>query len=43
VLAVQLVGALLTFGFALRPDRNPPPQQSQTGTLSDERIPEPVV
>jgi O-antigen/teichoic acid export membrane protein len=42
VLAVQLVGALLAFGFALRPDRNPPPEQSRTLGESDRRVPEPV-
>jgi O-antigen/teichoic acid export membrane protein len=42
VLAVQLVGALLAFGFALRPDRNPPPQQSRTLGNSERRVPEPV-
>jgi O-antigen/teichoic acid export membrane protein len=43
VLAVQAVGALLAFGFALRPDRNPPPQQSRTLSESDRRVPEPVI
>jgi O-antigen/teichoic acid export membrane protein len=42
VLAVQLLGAVLAFGFALRPDRSaavPPPPADP---LSEERIPEPV-
>jgi O-antigen/teichoic acid export membrane protein len=42
VLAVQLLGAVVAFGFALRPDRAgalPPPP---VDPLSEERIPEPV-
>ena len=41
VLAVQLLGALVAFGFALRPDRNAPVPAS-ADPLSEERIPEPV-
>jgi O-antigen/teichoic acid export membrane protein len=44
VLAIQAVGALLAFGFALRPDRAPPPSSNEPQPLSQgsERVPEPV-
>ena len=44
VLAVQLLGAVVAFGFALRPDRNPPPAPAPSSreALTDEPIPEPV-
>jgi O-antigen/teichoic acid export membrane protein len=44
VLAVQLLGAVVAFGFALWPDRNPPETQppSTPDALSEEPIPEPV-
>ncbi|HET8978457.1 MAG TPA: hypothetical protein VFN87_09875 [Solirubrobacteraceae bacterium] len=44
VLAVQAVGAVLAFGFALRRDRRPPARQGPPEPLDDSaRIPEPVV
>ncbi len=42
VLAVQVLGALVAFGFALWPDRNPAFPPASPDPLSEERIPEPV-
>jgi O-antigen/teichoic acid export membrane protein len=42
VLAIQLVGALVAFGFALRPDRTPAPPLGPPERLAEERVPEPV-
>ena len=43
VLAIQIVGTVVAFAFATRPERGlePPPGQSRTPTES-ERVPEPV-
>jgi O-antigen/teichoic acid export membrane protein len=41
VLAIQAVGALVAFGFALRPDRTPPPP-GPPERVAEERVPEPV-
>jgi O-antigen/teichoic acid export membrane protein len=42
VLAIQVVGALVAFGFALRPDRTPAPPLGPPERLAEERVPEPV-
>jgi O-antigen/teichoic acid export membrane protein len=42
VLAVQLLGAVVAFGFALRPDSGAAFPQPPPDPLSEERIPEPV-
>ena len=43
VLAIQAVGALVAFAFALRPERSPPPSPpSPSLTRDPRRIPEPV-
>jgi O-antigen/teichoic acid export membrane protein len=44
VLAIQAVGALVAFGFALRPDRAAPPSAAALGPASrdPQRVPEPV-
>jgi O-antigen/teichoic acid export membrane protein len=43
VLAIQVVGAVVAFGFALRPDRSPPaPSPAPPLTTDSEPIPEPV-
>ena len=42
VLAIQVVGALVAFGFALRPDRTPAPPAGPPRRVAEERVPEPV-
>ena len=42
VLAIQAVGALVAFGFALRPDRTPAPPPGPPQRVAEERVPEPV-
>ena len=42
VLAIQVVGALVAFGFALRPDRTPAPPLGPPQRVAEERVPEPV-
>jgi len=42
VLAIQAVGALVAFAFALRPDRSPAPPPGPREPLAEERVPEPV-
>ena len=42
VLAIQVVGALVAFGFALRPDRTPAPPPGPPQRVAEERVPEPV-
>ncbi len=42
VLAIQAVGALVAFGFALRPDRTPAPPPGPPRRVAEERVPEPV-
>jgi len=42
VLAIQAVGALVAFAFALRPDRSTAPPPGPPEPLAEERVPEPV-
>ncbi len=42
VLAIQAVGALVAFAFALRPDRSTAPPPRPPEPLAEERVPEPV-
>jgi O-antigen/teichoic acid export membrane protein len=44
VLAIQIVGALVAFGFATRPERMAAPPPDQSPPVSEaERVPEPVI
>lgn len=42
VLAVQVVAAIVAFGFALRPDRTPVSPPGPPQRVAEERVPEPV-